>query len=580
MHGNNESPYGAEIWPPMATDPITDGDITAAGCDAADPHTRRLADHINIYTGSKEFALQLVAGMQQRRGKKPGSTTAVAGVVRCAIDNNISRSAKIDVALGTSGQATELISLLEFIFHENDVNAEWDKEVERRAQAAAREERERAEAERKAEFIQTVSPQTSSKFAETLWAYHDVEDKPNAFDGSNPKMRAERAVQQLVGIAYRHLDKETVCGVLETHFGKYIDVKKAWADVVYDIEEKRRDKALESIKASLGNAAATAIDEGCSLDSYLEYECSEPSTLWGIGKEILWASGEALIICADIGCGKTTLAGLLSRALLKGGDVLGHPVQSLRDNPRILYLALDRPKQIGRSLDRQFTLELRGELGDRFTFLPGPLPIDASENPRALVQIADLYQADIVIVDSLKDIALGLAEDRAAANYNRARGLLLSSGRELIELHHLTKKGDLFGAKWLDAGVGSALRISGKPGCATSTVTQLKPVAHLVPPVKIAHDRDHGEMAVIAKESAAVEAPATAAPDLARWVAGHGEEGVTANQAAMHLRGADDRPAVLRAKRELSALADAGRLRVVEGSAGRGNPTRWFGLPE
>ena len=73
--------------------------------------------------------------------------------------------------------------------------------------------------------------------------------------------------------------------------------------------------------------------------------------LWGEGDRVLWAEGEALMVCGGPGVGKTTITGQLVRALLAGGDVLGLPVARRR---RVLYLAMDRPRQIARSLRRQF----------------------------------------------------------------------------------------------------------------------------------------------------------------------------------------------------------------------------------
>lgn len=349
---------------------------------------------------------------------------------------------------------------------------------------------------------------------------------------------------------------------------------RAYDDIRLELAAQRRDALTKKITTALGAEAAQTLEKNeYDLDMYLSSTRDLPAVMWGTGKEILWAKGEALLICSDIGCGKTTLAGLLARALLDGGDVLGHPVQSLRDNPRVLYLALDRPAQIGRSLARQITPAMSERYGDRFTFVTGPLPIDLSETPDVFPHIADFYDADIVIVDSLKDIALGISEDRSAANYNRAQQALLASGRELVVLHHLTKKGELYGAKWLDAGVGSVLRITGKPGGPTSVVSQYKPVAHLVSDIRIRHDRDAGEMHV--DDDTPTTQPA-AGGDLAAWVAEH-DNGVTAAELVAYQGGeAGSEAAIVKAKRTLNALAGPdGTLCRVDGN-GRGNPTRWL----
>jgi energy-coupling factor transporter ATP-binding protein EcfA2 len=365
---------------------------------------------------------------------------------------------------------------------------------------------------------------------------------------------------------------------LTRKIGEFADPdNSAYRDIRRALAAEREDALTQRVAQSAGAAVADALAVNhCNLSDYLSISQDLPSVLWGDDKEILWAKGEALLICSDIGCGKTTLAGLLARAILDGGDVLGYPVQALRGKPRVLYLALDRPAQIGRSLARQITSEAAERYGDQFAFVTGPLPLDLSETPDVFPQLADYYSADIVIVDSLKDIAMGISEDRAMAQYNRARQSLLASGRELVELHHLTKKGDLYGAKWLDAGVGSVLRITGKPGGAESTVSQYKPVAHLVPPIKVTHDRDAGEMLV----NAEAPVPATAVGlDVAAWVAQH-PEGVTKVELVAELGGdAGNHADRERAARQLNALAGAdGPLRRVDG-AGRANPTRWVVEP-
>ena len=99
----------------------------------------------------------------------------------------------------------------------------------------------------------------------------------------------------------------------------------------------------------------------------------------GVGRddEVLWPEGESLMIAGGLGLGKTTLAGLLVRALLFGGEVLGLPV--LAADAPILYLAMDRPRQIGRSVRRQFTEQHQARLKDRLIVWPGPLEQDLAK---------------------------------------------------------------------------------------------------------------------------------------------------------------------------------------------------------
>ena len=152
--------------------------------------------------------------------------------------------------------------------------------------------------------------------------------------------------------------------------------------------------------------------------------------LWGSGSRVLWAEGEALMIAGPQGVGKTTMAGMLVRALLGIGDtdVLGLPVTDI--GGRVLYLAMDRPRQIARSLGRQFDEDDRDALAKRLVVRPGPPPADLAAQPTLLVGMAEHYDAAVVFVDSLKDAAIGLATDEVGAAYNRARQHLLGTGRQ------------------------------------------------------------------------------------------------------------------------------------------------------
>ncbi|MGH3262891.1 MAG: AAA family ATPase [Trebonia sp.] len=495
---------------------------------------------------------------------------------RCSAEDNSSPDLRAQTALGRLLDRADqehldgaaVVAALEEAFGEwVDVAAARQKHADERARQA----RERL-------FCSALANAAGQRY-DTAW--HDLAKAYACVETLRDDPDSENAIDGLETWIDKNVHtKRQVAAVdfLAAKINEFAAGDAAYDDLRLSLAAMRQDALTQTITESIGAEVAKALDKNdFTLDEYLSKKRDAPAALWGSGKEILWATGEALLICSDIGCGKTTLAGLLARALLHGGNVFGYPVQPLRDNPRVLYLALDRPQQIARSLARQVTPEMSEQFGEQFKFIPGPLDIDLSETPAALTQIADYYGADIVIIDSLKDVAMGISEDRAMAAYNRARQTLLAGGRELIELHHLTKKGDLFGAKWLDAGVGSVLRISGKPGGLTSTVAQYKPVAHLVQPIKIIHDRDAGEMNVV---DGMVETEAATEPSLVVWVGQHGDAGVTAAQLAAH-RGGDvnSEAAIVKAKRTLNALTGVeGPLLRVDGH-GRGNATRWTVKP-
>ena len=108
---------------------------------------------------------------------------------------------------------------------------------------------------------------------------------------------------------------------------------------------------------------------GCILDVP-----SVPEAVWGLGEEILWAKGQALILAGPDGVGKTTVAGNLieARLGLGPGSVLGLPVPPGEQN--VLVLLMDRPQQAMASLARFFTEADRGTLDARLRIWRGPPP--------------------------------------------------------------------------------------------------------------------------------------------------------------------------------------------------------------
>ncbi|MGY1641051.1 AAA family ATPase [Geodermatophilus sp. SYSU D00703] len=139
--------------------------------------------------------------------------------------------------------------------------------------------------------------------------------------------------------------------------------------------------------------------------------------VWGDGDDVLWARGEALMLVGGPGVGKTTVAGQLVRGRLGlAADVLGLPVRPGRR--RVLYLAMDRPQQIARGLRRLFTAEERHQLDERLSVWVGPPPADLAQSTDTLLDLARAANADTVVIDSLKDAALGLTVTQAASLHN------------------------------------------------------------------------------------------------------------------------------------------------------------------
>lgn len=229
-----------------------------------------------------------------------------------------------------------------------------------------------------------------------------------------------------------------------------------------------------------------------------------PPPVWGDGDVVLWAPGEALMLASLPGLGKTTIAGQLVRARL-GLDqgVLDMPVL---EGKRVLWLVMDRPQQIARSILRQLTRDELEGLGDRLVLGWGPPPADVGRRPELLAELADSAQADTLVVDSLKDAALKLTDDEVGAAYNRARQTAITAGVEVLELHHLVKRNadgkppsslaDVYGSAWLTAGAGSVVVLIGEPGDPIVRAHHLKQPREPWGPMWLAHDHALGRTSV------------------------------------------------------------------------------------
>jgi hypothetical protein len=227
-----------------------------------------------------------------------------------------------------------------------------------------------------------------------------------------------------------------------------------------------------------------------------------PPAIWGKGDQVLWAQGEALMVAGGPGLGKTTLAGQLVRGRLGlQPQVLDLPVL---EGGRLLYLAMDRPQQIGRRLRQQFSQgELEGlDASGRLVLGIGPPPQDVAKHPELLKDLCASAKADTLVIDSLKDAAVGLTDDEVGAGYNRARQLAITAGVQVLELHHLVKRGsdgkaptslaDVYGSAWLTAGAGSVLLLTGDAGDPIVRASHLKQPQEPWGPAELAHDHARG----------------------------------------------------------------------------------------
>ncbi len=293
--------------------------------------------------------------------------------------------------------------------------------------------------------------------------------------------------------------------------------------------------------------------------------------IWGRDNSVLWSAGEAFMLAGGQGLGKTTLALALVRELLGlgSGRLLGLPVST--DVGRVLYLAMDRPHQIARAAGRIFGEADRQVLAERLHVWRGPPTRDLAANPGTLARMVDYYRAGVVVVDSLKDAAVSLSEDRVGAQWNRARQTVLAQGCQMMELHHtkkrnpLTPRGapsvdDVYGSTWLTSGCGSVVLLGGEPGDPIVSFRHVKQPADEVGPYRLLHDQTSGQMTV------------DHAVDLVALVRASGVDGLTAKGAAQAIteKTTPSRADVEKARRKLD---QTGRGRGV--GAHRRQSRRW-----
>lgn len=357
--------------------------------------------------------------------------------------------------------------------------------------------------------------------------------------GANDNIPGTYVRYMLVDMGIEEADARRVCEVVATsRFLRTQELAKAAVAA--------QSEALPEDLPELVNGAAFVLDQPEGTPA-----------VWGEGDHVLWAEGEALMIAGAQGLGKTTLAGLLVEALLCGGDVLGLPVRSV-DRP-ILYLAMDRPRQAARSLRRQLVDVDPWLLEHRLAVWKGPPPADLAANPSMLAELAERANAGVVIVDSLKDAALGLSEDSVGASWNRARQIAIAQGVQVLELQHVRKSAekeptiaDVYGSTWLTSGCGSVIYLQGEPGDPFVRFHHVKQPAEAVGPLTVLHSPEDGAMTV------------HRGADLLELVrASRG--GVTAKAAACAVfeKERPNRNEIEKTRRRLEALVSQGSLRTL-----------------
>ncbi|MBT2450935.1 bifunctional DNA primase/polymerase [Streptomyces sp. ISL-43] len=298
-----------------------------------------------------------------------------------------------------------------------------------------------------------------------------------------------------------------------------------------------------------------------------------PPAVWGAGGDVLWAEGEALLIAAPQGVGKTTLAHQLIRARLGlQQNVLGFPVAP---GKVVLLLAMDRPSQTRRAGARIFGRDDPAYLNDHLVVWEGPPPFDLAKRPEILAAMCEKAKADTVVIDSIKDAAIGLSDDAVGAGYNRARQKALAEGVQVLENHHVIKRGpngaapntmaDIYGSTWITSGAGSVVLLWGEAGDPLVSFRHLKQPMDEVGPFHLVHDHEAGTTDV---------QHAADLLDMARRGGVHGVTAMAAAEAIFETKKVT--PAQReKARRKLDKLTRSGHLTRVD-SQTAGEPARYY----
>ncbi len=355
-------------------------------------------------------------------------------------------------------------------------------------------------------------------------------------------------------------------------------VRRLWVD-----ERARRQFRTEIV------AERNAKSRGSRQMDGAEFVLDVPPTspvLWGAGEQALWTAGEGLLLVGSDGVGKTTVAQQLAlRRLGIESEMLQYPVEPA--DGRVLYLAMDRPDQARRSFARMLPPDKRGEcrdaLKERLVVWRGPVPVDVLAAPDALANwIHATFGSDVadVIADSYKDLAPGLSDDGTGAGINSAMQEVLARGLNWLGIHHQRKAtgdnksptalSDVYGSRWITAGMGSVLMFVGEAGADTVELRHLKQPALTVGPLLVRHVHGSGQTIVVDKTCEPLDV-LRAAP-----------EGLTLYDLATAVYGNADAATKKRIERVMYGAEQRGEVTKVaarRGGEGGSRPARYY-LPE
>lgn len=342
------------------------------------------------------------------------------------------------------------------------------------------------------------------------------------------------------------------------------------------------DQALRKVEQAWKQDHSDRVPDSRRLVAGGDFVLDEPETIpavWGDGERVLWPEGEGVMITGHQGVGKTTFAQqlVLHRIGLRAGDFLGLPV--IKSDRPILYLAMDRPRQAARSFRRMIAESDRQLLNGQLVVWRGPLPIDPTRDKDQFADFAEEICPNVgaIIVDSVKDIAPGISDDKVGSAINLSWQEIIARDIQLMLVHHERKAAngakrvhsldDVYGSTWLTSGLGSVIVLEGEPGDPTVELRHLKQPAEPVGPLTLRHEHSIGRTVLFCKR-----------PDLLEFLIMAGVNGITAEEAARAIIGRatdNDRKTV---RRHLARLVTGGMARKETGKrSGHGSEgDRWY----
>ncbi len=315
-------------------------------------------------------------------------------------------------------------------------------------------------------------------------------------------------------------------------------------------------------------------------DHFLFGEADDTVPIWGSGHDVLWSQGEPFQIAGPQGTGKSTLGQNLTLARLGIIDsLLGYPV--VPGKRRTVYMAMDRPRQIRRSLRRMVNAQDHLDvLHHRLVVWQGPPPFDLLA-PGGRGRFAEWVvglDADTLVIDSLKDLAPGMSKEEVGVAVNNEIQEIVVNDVEVLTLQHPRKRNadnksaaptldDIYGSTFLTAGHGSVCYLHGAAGDAFIKLIHLKQPDEMVGPLDLLHDQTAGNVTV----------QDTADPLTVLRAA---SRGLTARGLAEIITGSPDpdRSAVARASRRLESLVAAKKAHKnpgTKGGQGGGTPATY-----